>query len=194
MRTVLDTSVLLGTEPTPIEGDLAISVASLAELHFGVLVARSDPIRAERLRRLAVIESSFDPLPVDAQVARAYGRLAAALALAGRRPRARVMDLLIAATAVAHGARLCTRNSAISRASRTCWRSQRSSDPELAGHECRCGLQGRAPVSGTDWSTEVAAQVVLQVGSHRSDDVLVAGHSQRRERDHVPRHEEPRHL
>ena len=112
MRTVLDTSVLLGTEPTPIEGDLAISVASLAELHFGVLVARSDPIRAERLRRLAVIESSFDPLPVDAQVARAYGRLAAALALAGRRPRARVMDLLIAATAVAHGARLCTRNSA----------------------------------------------------------------------------------
>ncbi len=152
MRTVLDTSVLLGTEPTPIEGDLAISVASLAELHFGVLVARSDPIRA------------------------------------------RVMDLLIAATAVAHGARLCTRNSAISRASRTCWRSQRSSDPELAGHECRCGLQGRAPVSGTDWSTEVAAQVVLQVGSHRSDDVLVAGHSQRRERDHVPRHEEPGHL
>ncbi len=90
----------------------AISVASLAELHFGVLVARSDPVRAERLRRLAVIESAFDALPVDAAVARAYGRLAAAAAKAGRQPRARVMDLLIAATALANGARVCTRNSA----------------------------------------------------------------------------------
>lgn len=94
MRTVLDTSVLLGTEPTPIEGDLAISVASLAELHFGVLVARSDPIRAERLRRLAVIESSFDPLPVDAQVARAYGRPRVSLRLTRSRAvlRNRLVD------------------------------------------------------------------------------------------------------
>lgn len=112
MRTVLDTSVLLGPEPAPINGDLAISAASLAELHFGVLVARSDDIRAERLRRLAEIERSFDPLPMDTQVARAYGRLAAATAKAGRQPRARVMDLVIAATAMAHGARLCTRNPA----------------------------------------------------------------------------------
>ncbi len=112
MRTVLDTSVLLGPEPAPINGDLAISAASLAELHFGVLVARSDDIQAERLRRLAEIERSFDPLPMDTQVARAYGRLAAATAKAGRQPRARVMDLVIAATAMAHGARLCTRNPA----------------------------------------------------------------------------------
>ncbi|MGI8721371.1 MAG: type II toxin-antitoxin system VapC family toxin [Geodermatophilaceae bacterium] len=112
MRTVLDTSVLLGPEPAPINGDLAISAASLAELHFGVLVARPDDIRAERLRRLAEIERSFDPLPMDTRVARAYGRLAAATAKAGRQPRARVMDLVIAATAMAHGARLCTRNPA----------------------------------------------------------------------------------
>jgi len=110
MRCVLDTSVLLGPNPGEIEGDIAISSASLAELHFGVLVARSDATRATRLRRLAVIEQTFQALPVDAAVAREYGRLAAAVVAAGRQPRARVMDLLIAATASAHGAQLYTRN------------------------------------------------------------------------------------
>lgn len=110
MRSVLDTSVLLGPAPPPIEGDLAISTASLAELHFGVLVAGSDVVRAERLRRLGVIERTFTALPIDDVVARHYGRVASAAAAIGRQPRARVMDLLIAATAVAHDARLYTRN------------------------------------------------------------------------------------
>lgn len=110
MRTVLDTSVLLGPAPSPIEGELAISTASLSELHFGVLVAKTDQVRAVRLERLAQVERTFAALPVDAEVARAYGRLAAACAAAGRQPPGRVMDLLIAATAVAHGARLATRN------------------------------------------------------------------------------------
>ena len=112
MRALLDTSVLLGPAPEPIEGELAISSASLAELHFGVLVARTQEQRAERLRRLGVIERTFAALPVDAAVAREYGRLAAAVAESGRQPRARVMDLLIAATAASHGARLYTRNAA----------------------------------------------------------------------------------
>lgn len=110
MRTVLDTSVLLGPAPAPIDGEIAISTASLAALHFGVLVARDDVVRAERLRRLGVIERTFEALPVDAEAARHYGRLAAAVTAVGRSPRARGMDLLIAATAVAHGARLATRN------------------------------------------------------------------------------------
>jgi predicted nucleic acid-binding protein len=107
MRILLDTSVLLGSDPGPVEGEIAISAVSLAELHFGVLVARSDATRAERLRRLAVIERTFDALPVDDVVTREYGRLAA-----GRKPRARMADLLIAATAVAHDATLWTRNPA----------------------------------------------------------------------------------
>lgn len=110
MRALLDTSVLLGPPPAPVEGEVAISAASLAELHLGVLVARTDHVRAERLRRLGVVERTFEALPIDAATARHYGRLAAAVTAVGRSPRARVMDLLIAATAAANGARLATQN------------------------------------------------------------------------------------
>ena len=106
MRSILDTSVLLGPRPGEIQGEIAISTVSLAELHFGVLVARSDDIRATRLRRLATIEQTFQALPIDATVAREYGRLAAAVVAGGRKPRTRSLDLLIAATASANNARL----------------------------------------------------------------------------------------
>lgn len=107
---MLDTSVVLATGVAPLEGELAISAATLAELHFGVLVAHDAGVRAERLRRLSVLQRQFDALPVDEAVAAGYGQLAAAVVAAGRRPRARAMDLLIAATAHAHSARLYTRN------------------------------------------------------------------------------------
>jgi predicted nucleic acid-binding protein len=110
MKVVLDTSVLLGPDPGPIDADVAISSMSLAELHFSVLIAKDAPTRAERLRRLSVVERTFDPIPIDEAVARQYGRLAAAVVSVGRQPRARVADLLIAATAVANDASLWTRN------------------------------------------------------------------------------------
>ncbi|PXY32475.1 type II toxin-antitoxin system VapC family toxin [Prauserella muralis] len=110
MKAILDTSVLLATGVAPLPGELAISAATLAELHFGVLVARDERTRATRLRRLTTLERRFDPLPLDVAVAASYGELAAAVAQAGRQPRARTMDLLIAATAHAHDARLYTRN------------------------------------------------------------------------------------
>ena len=110
MRAVLDTSVVIAVDVPPLEGELAISAATLAELHFGVLVARDAETRAERLRRLSVLYRKFDALPLDDAVAASYGYLAAAVVDAGRQPRARTMDLLIAATAHAHSARLYTRN------------------------------------------------------------------------------------
>lgn len=110
MRAVLDTSVLIATDVPALEGELAISAASLAELHFGVMVTADAATRAERLRRLSILQRRFDALPVDEDVAASYGQLAAVVANAGRRPRSRAFDLLIAATAHAHDARLYTRN------------------------------------------------------------------------------------
>ena len=112
MKAILDTSVLLAIDVPELEGELAISAASLAELHFGVLVTADAAIRAERLRRLSDLQRTFDALPVDDEVTVSYGQLAAAVAATGRQPRSRVMDLLIAATAHANGARLYTRNAA----------------------------------------------------------------------------------
>jgi predicted nucleic acid-binding protein len=109
-RAILDTSVLIGPAVAPVPGIVGISAASLAELHFGVLVANEWATRAERLRRLSVIQRHFDALPIDDSVAASYGRLASAVVAAGRQPRRRTMDLLIAATAHAHGATLYTRN------------------------------------------------------------------------------------
>jgi predicted nucleic acid-binding protein len=112
VRAILDTSVVVAGDVAALEGELAVSSVTLAELHFGVLVTRDPAVRAERLRRLSVLQRSFEALPVDGDVAASYGILAAAVVAAGRQPRARVMDLLIAATAHAHGARLYTRNGA----------------------------------------------------------------------------------
>jgi toxin FitB len=110
-RVLLDTSVLLGAG-VPVGVEAAISVASLAELHFGVLVATDPDERARRAQRLGVIEATFDPLPVDAAVAREWGRLAAAVAERGGQPRRRAVDLVIAATANVHDVPLLTADTA----------------------------------------------------------------------------------
>ena len=109
-RGILDTSVLIAPDLQPIPGELAISVISLAELHYGVLVAKTADARATRLARLGGLAKRFDPLSVDESVVDSYGRLAARIVDSGRKPRGRVMDLLIAATAHAHQATLYTRN------------------------------------------------------------------------------------
>lgn len=109
-RGILDTSVLIATDVEPIPGELAISIISIAELNFGVLVAKTEDARAQRLARLNVLQRRFDPLPIDDAVSDSYGRLAARVAQLGHRPPTRTMNLLIAATAHAHGATLYTRN------------------------------------------------------------------------------------
>jgi hypothetical protein len=110
-RVLLDTSVLIGTG-APADVEAAISVASLAELHFGTIAATDPDERARRAQRLGVIEATFDALPVDAAVAREWGRLAAAVAERGGQPRRRTVDLVIAATANVHGVPLLTADTA----------------------------------------------------------------------------------
>lgn len=107
MRAVLDTSVLIGsTAPPGVEA--AISVVSLVELHFGALVVTDPAERARRTGRLGAVEAAFDALPVTSEVAREWGRLAAAVAARGGQPRRRHIDLAVAATAVVHGVPLLT--------------------------------------------------------------------------------------
>ena len=89
----------------------AISTVSLAELHFGLLVAADDDTRALRAARLGLIEARYpDPLAIDDRVAREWGRLQAAVTNRGGQPRRRSADLAIAATANAHDAILLTHN------------------------------------------------------------------------------------
>ena len=112
MRLILDTNVLIdGLVPKGSDDEGAISVATLAEMRFGVMVARTPEIRAKRMRVLSNAEVALTALPVDDAVASSYALLAAKTVTAGRQPRARAFDLLIAATAHAHGAVLVTRNS-----------------------------------------------------------------------------------
>ena len=110
MLSILDTSVLLKTGIAPIAGELAISAISIAEMNFGVLVTDDPDVRALRLARLSAVMQAFEPLPVDSAVAASYGQLAAATHRAGRKAASRSLDLMIAATAHAHGARLVTAN------------------------------------------------------------------------------------
>jgi predicted nucleic acid-binding protein len=111
MRVVLDTSVLIGGDPLTGGLQSAISTVSIAELHFGLLDAADDDTRALRAARLGLLEARYpDPLPVDDRVARAWGRLQAAVANRGGKPRRRSADLAIAATANVHDAILVTNN------------------------------------------------------------------------------------
>ena len=91
--------------------ELAISAMTLAELAAGPHATTDPAERARRQDRLQRAEATFEPLPVDTEVARAFGRVYAAVAVSGRKARGRrAIDLMIAATAVAAGLPLYTRN------------------------------------------------------------------------------------
>ncbi len=105
-RGVLDTStlILLGriddVESLPAEP--LITSITLAELSVGPLVATSDEERAARQAHVQQAEADFDPLPFDASAARSFGRVAASLRAAGRKPAARAYDAMIAAVCLAN--------------------------------------------------------------------------------------------
>lgn len=111
MRILVDTSVLIAGDELPGGVESSISAVSVAELHFGLLVAPDEHIRAERAVRLGLVEARFPkPLPVDDRVAREWGRLKAVVRQRGGQPRSRMADLAIAATAITQEAELVTHN------------------------------------------------------------------------------------
>ncbi|MHB8323479.1 MAG: PIN domain-containing protein [Candidatus Dormibacteria bacterium] len=114
MNIVLDTSVFIARETgraladLPDDAVVAVSVITVAELRLGVLVASDPIIRATRLATLEAATRDNSPLPVTDQVADQFARLVAQLRAAGRNPR--VLDTLVAATALAHHAAVATQD------------------------------------------------------------------------------------
>jgi predicted nucleic acid-binding protein len=113
-RGLIDTSVVIDLgqiDPVDLPSEIAISAVTLAELAAGPHATADPEERARRQDRLQRTEAAFEALPVDGAVARAYGRIYAAVAVAGRKARGRrAFDLLIAATALAGDLPLYTRN------------------------------------------------------------------------------------
>ncbi|MFJ4436231.1 type II toxin-antitoxin system VapC family toxin [Streptomyces sp. NPDC088923] len=119
---LLDTNIMIlrrWVAPEELPDEMAITSVTLAELSAGPHEVRRNDEQgdydehAERARRLDVLqraENEFDPIPFDAEAARVYGRICAAVIGAGRKPRRRVADLMIAAIAVAEGLPLFTTN------------------------------------------------------------------------------------
>jgi len=113
-RGLLDTSVVIDIEtlsPSQLPIEVAISAITMAELAAGPHAATDADERARRQDRLQRAEAAFDPLPFDADAARAYGRIYSSVIAAGRKARgSRAIDLLIAAAACAANLPLYTRN------------------------------------------------------------------------------------
>jgi tRNA(fMet)-specific endonuclease VapC len=115
-RGILDTStvILLGRigDAADLPAEPVITAVTLAELSVGPLVATDGAERAARQARVQQAEADFDPIPFDAEAARAFGGVAASLRSAGRKVAARSYDAMIAATAIANELPLYTVNPA----------------------------------------------------------------------------------
>jgi predicted nucleic acid-binding protein len=113
---LLDTSVVVDLEnvdPSLLPSEVAISSITLAELAAGPNATKDPVERSRRQDRVQRVEAAFDPIAFGVEAARAYGRVFAAVAHSGRKPRgARAVDLLIASVALAEGLPLYTRNPA----------------------------------------------------------------------------------
>lgn len=119
---LLDTNIMIlrkWLDPDELPAEVAISAITLAELSAGPHEVRRNEEQddydehAERARRMDVLqraENEFDPIPFDAEAARIYGRVCAAVISAGRKPRRRVADLMIASVAIAEDLPLFTTN------------------------------------------------------------------------------------
>jgi toxin FitB len=87
-----------------------ITAVTLAELHQGVAMAKDVGTRTTRTEVLGAAVADFEPLPFDGPASARYGTLVSLAIAAGRDPRPRKLDLMIAAIASSRGLPLYTRN------------------------------------------------------------------------------------
>jgi predicted nucleic acid-binding protein len=112
-RGLIDTNIVIhlaALDPVELPDEMVISAVTLAELSAG---PHHTDDAAERARRTSVLqhtEATFDPLPFDAEAARAFGLISAAVLTAGRKPRRRLADLMIASIAIVNRLPLYTTN------------------------------------------------------------------------------------
>lgn len=112
-RGLLDTSVVVDLAvlaPGDLPAQPAVSALTVAELTAGPHATDDPAERARRQAHLQRTETTFDPLPFDHHAAQCYGQVYAAVRARGRTARGRVVDLLIAAVALANQLPLYTRN------------------------------------------------------------------------------------
>jgi predicted nucleic acid-binding protein len=112
-RGLLDTSVVIDHDLIDVAllpDESAIAAITLAELAAGPHATDDHDERARRQDRLQWATSIWEPLPFDGDAARQYGRVFAAARAAKQTSRSRLADLLIAATALAAGLPVYTRN------------------------------------------------------------------------------------
>ena len=110
---LLDTSVFIAREDERPLGELpervAVSAITIGELQLGVLNAGDDDVRARRADTLALARAA-DPIPVGEAIMVSWARLVADCRRAGVHRTVKLMDALIAATAVEHGLPVVTQD------------------------------------------------------------------------------------
>lgn len=112
-RGLIDTNIVIylpRLTARQLPAEMVISAVTLAELSAGPHHTDDPAERARRTSLLQHTEATFDPLPFDADAARAYGQIAAAVLAIGRTPRRRIADLMIASVAAVHQLPLYTTN------------------------------------------------------------------------------------
>lgn len=110
---VVDTSVIAAIrlyDPSELPDTMLVTAVTLGELSYGPHATDDPSKRAGRVAVLQHIEATFDPLPYDQAAARVYGQVCAAVRAAGRQPRQRASELMIAATAASNDLPLYTAN------------------------------------------------------------------------------------
>ena len=110
---VVDTSIIAALklyDPSELPDTILITAITLGELSYGPHATDDPAKRAGRVAVLQHVEATFDPLPYDQGAARLYGQICAAVRVAGREPRKRSSDLMIAATAACNQLPLYTAN------------------------------------------------------------------------------------